>query len=212
MNKYLKGFIKHLFHPSVKKFVLVDHISDIDSRATIYSFARVISTKIGKYSYIGKFSRSSYTSIGNFCSISAYVNIGLPYHNLKLMSTSPIFTDKHNATRGSWVQDTGNVHFRHTNIGNDVWIGFHALVIDGVTIGDGAVVGAGAVVTKDVPPYAVVGGVPARIIKYRYPQEIIDELVKLRWWEKEDYQIKKMIPIIRKENIEMSDIEALKSL
>ena len=72
-----------------------------------------------------------------------------------------------------------------THIGNDVWIGLNATILDGVTIGDGAIVAAGAVVTKDVPPYAVVGGVPAKIIKYRFTESQIDFLLKFRWWEKD---------------------------
>jgi hypothetical protein len=70
----------------------------------------------------------------------------------------------------------------HTEIGNDVWIGDRAFIMAGVRIGDGAVVAAGAVVTKDVPPYAVVGGVPARIIKYRFDQPTVDKLLELKWW------------------------------
>ena len=72
-----------------------------------------------------------------------------------------------------------------THIGNDVWIGLNATILDGVTIGDGAIVAAGAVVTKDVPPYAVVAGVPAKIIKYRFTESQIDFLLKFRWWEKD---------------------------
>ena len=71
-------------------------------------------------------------------------------------------------------------------IGNDVWIGTGAILLDGVTIGNGAIVAAGAVVNKDVPPYAVVGGVPAKIIKYRFSEEIVKKLEESRWWEKEE--------------------------
>ena len=75
-------------------------------------------------------------------------------------------------------------------IGNDVWIGNDVRIIGGITIGDGAIVGLGAVVTKDVPPYAVVGGVPAKIIRYRFEQDKIEELLRDKWWNKEEEWIK----------------------
>lgn len=75
-------------------------------------------------------------------------------------------------------------------IGNDVWIGFDAVVLPGIKIGDGAVIGANAVVTKDVPPYAIVGGVPAKLIRYRFSSETIAKMLDLRWWEWDDDKIK----------------------
>lgn len=76
-------------------------------------------------------------------------------------------------------------------IGNDVWIGHGAIILPGVAIGDGAVVGAGAVVTKDVPPYAIVGGSPARLIRYRFSQDVISKLLAIRWWEWDDDKVKR---------------------
>ncbi|MNI40841.1 Chloramphenicol acetyltransferase [compost metagenome] len=75
-------------------------------------------------------------------------------------------------------------------IGNDVWIGANAVILPGVTLGDGAVIGAGAVVTKDVPPYAIVGGVPAKVIRYRFTPEEIEVLLRIKWWEWEIEEIK----------------------
>ena len=74
-------------------------------------------------------------------------------------------------------------------IGNDVWIGDHVIIMHGITIGDGAVIGSGAVVTHDVPPYAIVVGVPGKIIKYRFDKKIISELEKLKWWNLPDYKV-----------------------
>lgn len=78
-------------------------------------------------------------------------------------------------------------------IGNDVWIGANAIILQGVTIGDGAIIAAGAVVTKDVPPYAIVGGVPAKVIKYRFSDEVILKLLQIKWWDKpEEWIIQKL--------------------
>ena len=76
-----------------------------------------------------------------------------------------------------------------TTIGNDVWIGAHAQIKSGITIGTGSIVAAGAVVTKDVPPYAIVGGVPAKIIRYRFPEETVEKLLKSEWWKLSDKEI-----------------------
>lgn len=79
---------------------------------------------------------------------------------------------------------------RQIEIGNDVWIGDSVLILDGVKIGDGAVLAAGAVVTADVPPYAIVGGVPAKVIRYRFNEDEIEHLIKLKWWDKSEQWIK----------------------
>ncbi|MGC8677912.1 MAG: CatB-related O-acetyltransferase [Hydrogenobaculum sp.] len=87
-------------------------------------------------------------------------------------------------------------------IGSDVWIGIETLLMPGIKIGDGAVIGAGSVVVKDVPPYAVVGGNPARVLKYRFHQDIIDELLKIRWWDWEDERIREAAPFLMSKNVE----------
>ena len=87
-------------------------------------------------------------------------------------------------------------------IGSDVWVSTGVTILGGVTIGHGAVVAARAVVTKDVPPYAIVGGVPAKVIRYRFPQETIDELLRIRWWEWDDEKIREAVPLISSNNIQ----------
>lgn len=154
-------------------------------------YRRTRRCNVGKYTY---FSHSTQIAdkknviIGKYCSLANGVCIGVGNHPYKVLTTHP-FTYLDND-----IQLYGNMPVAESNrlkrpepaktiIGNDVWIGHNAVVIGGVTVGDGAVIGAGAVVTKDVPPYAIVGGVPAKIIKYRFPQEIIDQLLEIRWWD-----------------------------
>jgi len=128
---------------------------------------------IGCYTYIGKYSSITKASIGNYCSIGSGVLIGLGEHRLDMASTS---TELY----------SGDVYSKLTKdevvIGHDVWIGANAIVLRGVHVGTGAVIGAGAIVTKDVPEYAIVVGVPARIIRYRLSQDIRDKLLISKWW------------------------------
>ena len=127
-------------------------------------------------------------SIGRYCSIGARVDIGLAAHPTDWLSTS---TRLYLPAVCGWDKYTGKTNFaqqfldnvtKRTIIGNDVWIGSNAVVMGGVVIGDGAIIAANAVVTKDVPPYAVVAGVPARVIRYRFDEKTIDELLDLQWW------------------------------
>ena len=91
--------------------------------------------------------------------------------------------------------------FAPIKIGNDVWVGARAIILDGVTIGDGAIVGAGAVVAKDVPAYAVVGGVPAKVLRYRFEQAEIDLLEQLKWWNKDIDWLRKNCELMREANL-----------
>lgn len=123
--------------------------------------------------------------IGKFCSIAcgAKFIFNSANHTLSSLSTYPfpLFFEEWGLTReevtDSW-DNKGDIV-----IGNDVWIGYEAVIMAGVTIGDGAIIGTRAVVTKDVPPYTIVGGVPARLIRKRFSDETISELLKIRWWD-----------------------------
>lgn len=92
-------------------------------------------------------------------------------------------------------------------IGNDVWIGYEAVILSGVTIGDGAIIGSRAVVTRDVPPYTIVGGVPARTIRRRFDEQTIEKLLELKWWHWPEERIKGRIAAIQSGRIEQLDIQ-----
>lgn len=142
--------------------------------------------------------------IGKFCSIACGVKFlfNCANHTLKSLSTytfSLFYED--------WELEKSNVASAWDNkgdivIGNDVWIGFEAVILAGVKIGDGAIIGTRAVVTKDVPPYSIVCGIPAKVIRKRYSPDIIEQLLSLRWWDWTKDRIKRNLPFIMAGNIE----------
>ena len=147
--------------------------------------------------------------IGKFCSIAcgAKFLFNSANHALGSLSTYPfpIFYDE-------WGLDGKNVADAWDNkgnitLGNDVWIGYEAVILAGVTIGDGAIIGARAVVTRDVPPYAIVGGVPARLIRRRFDEATIESLLALQWWDWEPERIRRALPVLQ-----AGDIAALSKL
>lgn len=142
--------------------------------------------------------------IGRYCSIAcgAKFLFNSANHALGSLSTYPfpLFWEE-------WGLDKGEVASAWDNrgdivVGSDVWIGYEAVILAGVTIGDGAVVGARAVVTKDVPPYTIVGGVPARPIRRRFPEETVQRLLRLRWWDWPRERVARNIGAIRAGDIE----------
>ena len=137
--------------------------------------------------------------IGKFCSIAcgAKFIFTSANHTLKSLSTYPfpIFFEE-------WGLDSANITEAWDKkgdivIGNDVWIGYEAVILSGVTVGDGAIIGTRAVVTKDVPPYTIVGGVPAKCIRKRFDEETVTKLMELKWWEWSDKKIKENLSDIQ---------------
>jgi acetyltransferase-like isoleucine patch superfamily enzyme len=128
--------------------------------------------------------RITRANIGAFCSIGPEVIIGgLGTHPTNFVSTHPVFYSRLCQSGITFSSENLVEELKSVTVGNDVWIGARALILDGVTIGDGAIIAAGAVVTTDVPPYAIVGGVPAKIIRYRFSEDIISILLEWKWWE-----------------------------
>lgn len=171
---------------------IIDGGSSFCSKTILYPNSRVLSSCVfnnvilGSYTYVGRNSLLQNVKVGKFCSIANDVMIGLGTHPLDLFSTSPLFYRKHNTFKIKLVQE--NLVFKEyteTVIENDVWIGARVTILDGVKIHNGALVAAGAVVTKDVPAYAIVAGVPAKIIKYRFDKVKIEYLLKTKWWSKD---------------------------
>jgi acetyltransferase-like isoleucine patch superfamily enzyme len=140
---------------------------------------------IGDYSYISNHCNFERTIIGKFVSIGPQVMCGMASHPLDFVTTYPGFYSKYSSNSEFFGTQHTVEEFKSVHIGSDVWIGARAVIIGGVNIGHGAVIAAGAVVTKNIPPYAIVGGVPARIIKYRFNTETIKLLLDSQWWNKD---------------------------
>ena len=163
---------------------------NISETAWIGHRSNLIRVTMGRYSYVGMNNSISDCKIGSFCSIASYCAIGGGVHPLDKVSTSPVFYDKNNCFREhKFISIPFSEECKTVVIGNDVWIGENCFIKAGVTIGDGAVVGAHSVVTKDIPPYAIVAGAPAKILRFRFDENKIKELLELQWWNWSDEQI-----------------------
>lgn len=159
--------------------------------STLYENVMAHKCDIGDYTYIANSSTFLNTMLGKFCSIGPGVRCGLGTHPTHtFVSTHPVFFSTECQAQITFSDQSYFQELLPIKIGNDVWIGSNAIIIDGVKIGDGAIIAAGAVVNRDVPPYAVVGGIPARIIKYRFSAENIEFLLKYQWWEKDEKWIR----------------------
>lgn len=150
---------------------------------------------IGRYTFIGRDCYLPNAKIGRFCSIGNNVHVVAETHPSRFFSTHPAFysTGKQcgiTFVKENLFEERLSVEGYSCIIGNDVWIGNDVRIIGGLRIGTGAIVGLGAVVTKDVPPYAIVGGVPAKVISYRFDEKRINEYLSSKWWENDDAWIK----------------------
>jgi acetyltransferase-like isoleucine patch superfamily enzyme len=154
----------------------------------------ISNSEIGNYSYVNANSNISKCTIGKFCSIASSVQIGIGIHPTHLVSTHPAFY-ANNKDFETFADKNHFEEYKKVIIGNDVWIGNGVTIMGGVCIGDGAVIAANAVVTKNVEPYSIAGGVPARHIKFRFDENFVKKISKIAWWNnshewfKENYML-----------------------
>ena len=166
------------------KIYSTSNITNTILKSWVVIFDKVIlyNCEIGNHTYIQKNSRIFNASIGNFCSIASNVSIAPGLHLTTGVSLHPSFYLEDTPLAITFAKRDYFTVTKKVTIENDVWIGENVIILDGITIHTGAIVAAGSVVTKDVQPYSVVGGLPARHIKFRFDEETIKLLVKSHWW------------------------------
>lgn len=162
-----------------------------EKRASLGEGVRLIDALIGNHTYIAANSLIRNTSFGRFCSVGSGVKTGLGVHpTSEFISTHPAFYSLRRQSGKTFAKQQHFKEEKRIEIGNDVWIGSNAIVLDGVVIGNGAIIAAGAVVTENVAPFEIVGGVPAKHIRFRFSEQEIEAIEKSEWWNQDEAWLK----------------------
>lgn len=165
--------------------------SNIHKTSKIESGSQIVNTTMERHSFCGYDCQIINCHIGSFCSIANNVVIGGAMHPIDWVSTSPVFYEGLDSVKKKYSTHK-RVEDKKTYIGNDVWIGQNVMIKQGITIGNGAVIGMGSIVTKDIEPYAIVAGNPAKLIRKRFNDKVIDKLLLSKWWEYTDEKIEQL--------------------
>jgi chloramphenicol O-acetyltransferase type B len=164
--------------------------SDIHPTAAVESGSHIVESTLERHTFCGYDCSIINAQVGPFCSIASRVTIGGAAHPMEYVSTSPVFLSHRDSVKTKFARHHYS-NIPRTIVGADVWIGSGAFLRSGVTIGVGAVIGMGAVVARNVAPYTVVAGNPARVVSERFPPEIVSALLKSEWWNFSDEELKR---------------------
>lgn len=173
-SKYIAKILAKMRLPSFDR-------CDIDNTCKVNFESTLAKVKMGRYTYVGARTSITDAQIGQFCSIGGRVSIGGGMHPMDMVSTSPVFLKGRNFLGKNYAFFEYEPS-KTVIIGNDVWIGDNAYIKAGVKIGTGSIIGAHAVVTRDVPPYSIVAGIPAKELRKRFDENTITQLLELEWW------------------------------
>lgn len=175
--------------------------SELGNHVRVQAESYLNQVRLGRYSYIARETRLDDVQCGSFVSIGPRSLLGVGEHPANFCSTAPAFYSDRNQCGATFAPKPVFVERKCIHIGHDVWIGAHVFVRDGVTIGDGAIVAAGAVVTKDVPAYAIVGGVAATLIRARFSADVVERLLGLQWWNWDEPRLRAAQPWLAQPDI-----------
>ncbi|HOI41343.1 MAG TPA: CatB-related O-acetyltransferase [Elusimicrobiales bacterium] len=181
-----------IFYPGAQ----IDPDSVFGRYNVVFPGAKVYGSSLGDHTFIQRDAAITNADVGKFCSIAPGVGLGLGQHPAGYVSTHPACYSVSQPIARTYGKTDQFDALRRTKVGHDVWIGQNALIMDGVNIGTGAIIAAGAVVTSDVPDYAIAAGIPARILKYRFPEDVRARLLATRWWDNDDAWFEKHFELL----------------
>ncbi len=213
VRSYLRWFQLRRAFPQARlaQTAVVSRSCQLGQCVAIYPGAEVINSTIGRYSYVGHFAKAIHCTIGSFCSIAPTAIIGGYRHPTDTwVSTSPAFYSTRQQSGATFASRNEFDEVVETHIGPDVWIGYGAIILPGVTVGTGAIIGSGAVVTHNVAAYTIVAGVPARPLRQRFEPAQIQWLLASKWWEQSDAWLREHQPLfedIQRMQVALNNLE-----